>query len=555
LTITFSPTSLPADTVNIPYSQTIEATGVAPVKLTVNVTQTVAGFSVPTSGTGSLTISGTPAATGTESFTVTATGANGQQKSNAYNISVNPTVTLSPTASNLPADMVGVAYSRTISASGGTGTVTLAVSNPLVNGTPGTGIPGLTPLIGANGLPLSGTGSLVISGTPTAAGTETFTVTATDTTGATASQSYSITVSPVISFSLTTLPGDTLPGDGDVIPGDPSNTPLPYYQTITTSGGTGPVTLTVTSLTNNNSLPLAVLGSGTSTLTISGTPTTTGTETFTVSAKDSVGVAVTNNYTITVNPPMSFSPAATTLPAGVENAPYSQSISDSGGTGPVSLTVTLTGAEIPGLSVPSASGLSLSGTPTGSGTETFTVTAEDALGVTATTSYSITVIDPASLSSTITVLPGTNVAEFPPAGSVADLIADITYCNENPGSYQYQIPLAATSNPNDPSTYPLYALNVANNNGVYGPTGLPVIAAGDSLTLVGNNAVIQRTGARCRLFAVGPQGSLTLENLTLQDGWADARYYSPPLPAAAADGGAIYCDVGSTLTLSGQFQK
>ena len=60
-----------------------------------------------------------------------------------------------------------MAYNQTITASGGTGTLTLAVSD--IQGQ----IAGLT-------VPASGTGSLVVSGTPTAAGTETFTLTATD---------------------------------------------------------------------------------------------------------------------------------------------------------------------------------------------------------------------------------------------------------------------------------------------------------------------------------------------------------------------------------------
>ena len=67
----------------------------------------------------------------------------------------------------LPAGAVSAAYNQTITASGGTGTVTLVVSN--IQGA----IRGLT-------VPANGTGSLVISGTPTATGTETFTLTATD---------------------------------------------------------------------------------------------------------------------------------------------------------------------------------------------------------------------------------------------------------------------------------------------------------------------------------------------------------------------------------------
>ena len=84
----------------------------------------------------------------------------GATTSTNYSITVNAALSLAP--ATLPADTVGVAYNQTITASGGTGTLTLAVSN--IQGA----IAGLT-------VPASGTGSLVVTGTPTAAGTETFT--------------------------------------------------------------------------------------------------------------------------------------------------------------------------------------------------------------------------------------------------------------------------------------------------------------------------------------------------------------------------------------------
>ena len=77
---------------------------------------------------------------------------------------------MSSSPASLPADTVNVAYNQTITASGGTGTMTLAVSN-------------IQNAIAGLAVPASGTGSLTISGTPTAAGTETFTVTATDYAG------------------------------------------------------------------------------------------------------------------------------------------------------------------------------------------------------------------------------------------------------------------------------------------------------------------------------------------------------------------------------------
>jgi hypothetical protein len=178
--VLLNPAGLPGDTINIPYNQTIAASGgTGTVTLTVsNNTGSLPGITVPTSGTGTLTISGTPTATGTESFKVTATDSVGSTMSITYSITVNPVLSLSPTT--LPADTVSVAYNQTIAANGGTPSVALAVSN--VSGS----IAGLT-------VPTSGTGTLTISGTPTASGTETFTLTATDAAGAMASNTYTVT--------------------------------------------------------------------------------------------------------------------------------------------------------------------------------------------------------------------------------------------------------------------------------------------------------------------------------------------------------------------------
>jgi hypothetical protein len=80
----------------------------------------------------------------------------------------------------------------------------------------------------------------------------------------------------------------------------------------------------------------------------------------------------------------------------------------------------------------------------------------------------------------------------------------------------------------------------AADNTTDGPTGLPVIANKDILAVLGNGDAITSSGA-WRLFDVASGGSLTLQNLTLQNGLA---YGS----GSSAEGGAIYNQ--GTLVLS-----
>ena len=118
--ITLSPGPLPADTANALYNtQTISASGgTGALTLTTNVQNAVAGLVIPSTGAGSIAITGTPTASGTETFSVTATDAFGGTTTANYSIIVNGAVTLSPTT--LPVDLANAAYNQTVTASGGT---------------------------------------------------------------------------------------------------------------------------------------------------------------------------------------------------------------------------------------------------------------------------------------------------------------------------------------------------------------------------------------------------------------------------------------------------
>ncbi len=94
---------------------------------------------------------------------------------------------------------------------------------------------------------------------------------------------------------------------------------------------------------------------------------------------------------LTVDPAVTLGPAG--LPADTVGVAYNQTLAAGGGTGPYSLAVTNIQNAVAGLVVPAggSNSLGITGTPTAIGTETFTVTATDALGATISTNYSITV--------------------------------------------------------------------------------------------------------------------------------------------------------------------
>lgn len=161
---------------------------------------------------------------------------------------------------------------------------------------------------------------------------------------------------PLITVSPSTLPVGGFPGAYGPV-------------AISASGGTAPYTFAVTS----GSLPpgFTLLPDG----TLSGLTAGTGSFNFTITATDANGCMGATNYTLIINPNVCagiiVNPPA--LPAGQQNAPYSQVISAIGGTPPYTFSV-LPPSNLPlGLALNPVTGL-LSGTPLVSGSFTFTVT-------------------------------------------------------------------------------------------------------------------------------------------------------------------------------------
>ncbi|BCA53583.1 hypothetical protein W02_07230 [Nitrospira sp. KM1] len=337
LSITTS-SPLPDGNVGRSYTVTVQAEGG-----TGALTWSVPSGSLPQnlnldSATG--TISGIPTAAGTSNFTLRVADGAGQTDAQPYSLTIippsPPTIT---TTSPLPGATVGQAYSQTLQAAGGNGTLTWSLAS------------GSLP---AN-LSLNGAGT--IAGTPTNAGNSNFAVRVTDSLSQTATKSLSIIVSaapnpPVIITTL--LPGGTVG--------------VSYDQTLQATGGTGTLVWSRAS----GSLPanLSLNSNG----RISGTPTNTGTSNFTVRVTDALSRSDTQPLSISITAALTIT--TNSLPNARVGRSYSTTLQRSGGVQPFNWSVSP--ALPPGLNLNSSTGV-ISGTPAlaGLGSRSLTFTVRD----------------------------------------------------------------------------------------------------------------------------------------------------------------------------------
>jgi len=332
---------LPPGTVGVPYASALSAAGgnspytwsiapgggVLPPGLTLNA---LGG-----------NISGTPTLQGNFKFTAEITDSSGASGTQSLAIRVN-SATLKIAPATIPNATVNVPYSFPLTASGGTAPYTWSLSV-------GSLLTGFT--INA----LSG----VISGTPVAAGLYPFTISVVDSNFGIASQAYQLTVqSTGIGILPLSAPAATV--------GSPYNLPL------SAQNAAPPVTWSVAS----GSLPPGILFLAASSQ-LSGTPTAAGSYTFTIQAMDATTATAQISYTLVVNP-QPFTILTTTLPGGAAGTAYSQTLQSSGGKAPIVWSV-VKGTLPTGLSLGGSTGI-ISGTPTVTGSFSFTVEATDSTG-------------------------------------------------------------------------------------------------------------------------------------------------------------------------------
>jgi gliding motility-associated-like protein len=339
-------TALPNGAVNKVYSKQITAAtgGVQPYSYMVSSGSALpAGLTLSSSGL----ISGTPSASGTVTFNITAADSFGCTVTTGYTVNIAAVLVLQSGA--LPNGTVSVypAISLPVPTGGTTPYTYSAVNLP----------PGLT---------LSPAGE--ITGTPSESGTFTFPVTITDGDGNTVTTNFTITVRTPLVLATTTL--------SDGITG--VNYPAQIIPAAT--GGSGVYTYSAVNLPPN-------LTFNPGSREITGIPAQSGTFTFTINVNDNEGKSASASYTVVIKDPLVL--ATKPLADGTVGVLYpTETIpAATGGTGPY----TYAGSNLPPGLVFNSTTRQIAGTPTQSGTFAVMVQVTDAANAAVTVPYTIKV--------------------------------------------------------------------------------------------------------------------------------------------------------------------
>jgi hypothetical protein len=286
-----------------------------------------------------------------------------------FTIVVNA-ATLMITTASVPNVVLGSSYASTLAATGGITPYSWSIAS------------GALPA----GIALSATG--VLSGLPTATGTYNFTAQVVDTevVPQTVQKAFTIVVYPKLAITTTSLPNGT------------QNSA--YAQTLQATGGTAPLTWSVSS----GVLPAGLTLSSTGVL--SGTPSVYGSFAFTIQVVDTSVPHQTSAqaYTLVLAAPLTI--LTTTVPNATVNAAYSTILASSGGNAPI--TWSISSGSLPANLTLSATGV-ISGTPTQTSTSSFTVKATDATSSSASQNLTLTVTALSPLTITTSSVPNGNV--------------------------------------------------------------------------------------------------------------------------------------------------
>jgi gliding motility-associated-like protein len=372
------PAVLPTGTTGTPYTPTLlpaPSGGTAPYNYTATNMPPGLGINLTTGE-----ITGTPTQSGTFTFPVTLTDADGNTVNTNFTILVRDPLVLPP--ATLSDGTAGKVYPTQIipSATGGSGVYTYS----------------------ATGLPAALTfnpATREITGTPGTSGTFTFPVTVTDNEGRTATSNYTILVKDPLVLASATLPNGTV------------NANYPTQIIPLATGGTGSYTYIAVNVPPGLSFNPA-------TREITGIPTQSGTFTISVTVNDTGGNTVTVPYTLTVNGPLSLAPA--TLADGTVGTNYTSPPLPAVNGGTPAYTYSMTG--LPADLSFNPSTRVISGLPGVGGDFTVKMSVTDGGGLTTSTDYALRINVPAPIIGGTTICSG-NTATL----AVASPVTGVTY--------------------------------------------------------------------------------------------------------------------------------
>jgi uncharacterized protein (TIGR03437 family) len=349
---------LPSGAIGEFYAQNFNASGGVPPYTWASVSVMPPGLTLSGSS-----IAGIPTSSGTFSFTVRMNDSAATSTTQTFRLTIAGALSI-VTTSPLAQGRVGVPYSQTLIASGGTLPYSWALAS-------GSSLPA--------GLTMSTLG--VITGTPAEAGTTSFTVSVRDQAGVAVTQSLSLAITAPLAITSSSLPSGTVG--------------VAYSQMLGAGGGTIPYNWSLVSGSLPAGLTLSLSG------VIAGIPASPGVVNFTVRVTDSVSASVTQALSLFIAPTGALSiDTVSPLPAGTVGVAYSQVLAATGGVAPYSGWTISSGSLPPGVALTTlgtaTTGL-LSGIPTASGAYSFTVQVNDSAGMVVAKPFSLT-INPGAIS-------------------------------------------------------------------------------------------------------------------------------------------------------------
>jgi hypothetical protein len=495
--LTITTTTLPAGQVGVTYSATLAATGGTTPYTWALVSGSLDGLALD-AATGAIT--GMPTAAVTASpltFKVTDSSAP-TPVSKTVNLTLTITAGLTITTTTLPAGQVGVVYSATLAATGGTTPYTWSLMSGSLDG---------LALDAATG---------AITGMPTAA------VTASPLTFKVTDSSAPTPVSKTVNLTLTiaaglTITTTTLP-DGQV--------GVAYSATLAATGGTTPYTWSLMT----GSLDGLALDAASGAIT--GMPTAAVTASpLTFKVNDSstpTPVSKTVNLTLTIAAGLTIT--TTTLPSGQVGAAYNATLAATGGTAP--FTWALTSGSLDGLALNTVTG-AITGMPTASVTAsplTFKVTdSTTPTHVSKTANLTLTV---AAGSFTVTVTPkraGLTVSQSLVVTATTTDPAGVNWSVTAGGALSGQMPTSASFSAAAAGTYTVTATSVTDGT-TNATVTIGVTDASGVTTYLNDNS---RTGQNLSEHALTSAAGIMQVNATnfgkLFSCAVDASVYPQPL--------------------------